>query len=112
MTAADIAVYVFLGICVLLSVISCWALVLFKDAFERMHYLSAITTISTFSLLVAVTVKEGWGQATIKTILAFVVLLLINAVVTHATARAARVRMHGNWPPTVEEHIERAKEGR
>ncbi len=110
MTPADIAVWVFLGICVVLTVISCWALVLFQDAFERLHYLSAITTISTFALLMAVVIKEGWGQATIKTILAFVVLLLINAVVTHATARAKRVRQHGDWTPRPEEHIEGAQE--
>ncbi len=112
MTAADIAVAVFLGICVVLTFISCWALVLFKDAFERLHYLSAITTISTFALLVAVVIKEGAGQATIKTILVFVLLLLVNAVLSHATARAARVRQYGNWTPTPEEHIKGGEGGK
>ncbi len=110
MTVADIAVYVCLGITVALTAISCWALLLFQDLFERLHYLSAVTTIATFTLLLAVVIKEGWGQATIKTIFTFVVLLLINAVVTHATARAARVRQHGDWTPTPEEHIDGAKE--
>jgi multisubunit Na+/H+ antiporter MnhG subunit len=55
-----------------------------------------------------VVVKEGWGQATIKTILVAMVLLLINAVLTHATARAARVRALGHWQPAPEEHIEGA----
>jgi len=105
MKAADIAVAVLLGIAVLTTMISCWALVLFRDKFQRMHYLSVVTTVSTFSLLLAVVVKEGWGQATLKTILVFFVLLLVNAVVTHATARAARVRQYGNWVPTPEEHI-------
>jgi multisubunit Na+/H+ antiporter MnhG subunit len=56
-----------------------------------------VTTISAFSILVAVVIQEGWGQATLKTIFVCLVLLLINAVVTHATARAARVRSLGHW---------------
>ena len=109
MTAADIAVAVFLGICVVLTFICCWALLLFKDLFERLHYLSAVTTISTFSLMAAVVIKEGAGQAATKSILVFFVLLLVNAVLTHATARAARVRQFGQWTPTPEENIEGAK---
>ncbi len=112
MTAADIAVDICLGVTVVVSAICCWALVLFHDAFERLHYLSTITTVSTFALLLAVVIKEGAGQAAIKVILSFVVLLLINAVVTHATARAARVRQFGQWTPTPKENIEGAKEGK
>jgi monovalent cation/proton antiporter MnhG/PhaG subunit len=108
MTKPDIAVDVFLAITVGLTAVSCWALVLFQDLFERIHYLSSVTTISTFALLMAVVIKEGWGQATIKTILVFFVLLLINAVLSHATARAARVRELGHWTPTPEENIEGA----
>ena len=112
MKVPDMASAILLGIMVTTTMISCWALVLFRNAFQRMHYLSVVTTVSTFSLLIAVVIKEGWGQATIKTVLAFIVLLLINAVVTHATARAARIRQYGDWGPTPEEHIEGAKEGR
>lgn len=112
MKPSDIAVAVLLGIMVTTAFISCCALVLFRDNFQRMHYLSVVTTISTLSLLVAVVIKEGWGQATLKTILVFVVLILVNAVVTHATARAARIREYGNWTPTPEEHIPAANGGR
>lgn len=112
MKLPDIAVAVLLAMTVLSTMISCWSLVLFKDVFQRMHYLSVVTTVSTLSLLIAVVIKEGWGQATIKTIFTFVVLLLINAVVTHATARAARVRERGQWTPTTDEHIEGTKESR
>lgn len=112
MTAADIAIAVLLSICVATTFISCWALVIFKDIFQRMHYLSVITTVSTLALLIAVVIKEGAGQAATKTILSFLILLLINAVLTHATARAARVRQYGNWTPTPDEHIEAADGGK
>lgn len=105
MSVADVAVAALLAITVATTLISCWALLLFKDLFQRMHYLSVVTTVSTFTLLVAVVIKEGWGQATVKTLLAFFVLLLINAVLTHATARAARARELGDWLPGPDEDI-------
>ncbi len=108
MSAADIAVAVCLAVCVLSALICCLGILVMKDFFERLHFMSSVTTISAFALLAAVVVKEGWGQATIKTILTFMVLLLINAVLTHVTARAKRVREHGQWQPTPKEHIEGA----
>ena len=57
------------------------------------------------ALAVAVLVQERWTQATFKTAVALVLLLLVNAVLTHATARAARIRMHGDWPPEANEHF-------
>ena len=112
MKTADVAVGVFLGISVLSTGICCCALLLFRDLFQRLHYLSVVTTISTFALLVAVVIKEGAGQASTKAVLVFLVLLLVNAVISHATARAARVREFGQWPPTPDEHIEGAEGGK
>lgn len=108
MSAADIAVAIALAVCVVSALICCLGIVVLDDFFDRLHYMATVTTVSSFSLLVAVVVKEGWGQATIKTILVAMVLLLINAVLTHATARAARVRELGHWQPAPEEHIEGA----
>lgn len=105
MTAADVAVDAFLAITVVFTAIPCWALLLFDDVFDRLHYLSVVTTVATFAMLMAVVIKEGWGQATIKTILVFFVLLLINAVLTHATARSARVREFGYWTPQPDEDL-------
>ena len=108
MSAADIAVAACLAVCVLSALICCLGIVVIKDFFERLHFMSTVTTISAFALLAAVVVKEGWGQAAIKTILTFMVLLLINAVLTHVTARAKRVREHGHWQPDPDEGIEGA----
>ena len=114
MTKADIAVNVCLSVCVGMTMICCWGLLMVHDLYERLHYLSTITMVSTFALLLAIVVKEGWGQATIKGALVFVVLLLINAVLTHATARAARVRKFGHWTVDESEDVEGAgsKRGR
>jgi monovalent cation/proton antiporter MnhG/PhaG subunit len=102
---ANIAVQASLAIMVVFTAISCCALLLFTDLFQRLHYLSLVTTVSTMALLIAVVIKEGAGQATIKAILTFIVLLLINSVLTHATARAARVREFGDWAPNAEQDV-------
>ncbi len=105
MSASTVAVEVLLAIAVVVALLCCLGMLLMKDLFERLHYMASVTTVSAFCILVAVVIEEGWGQATIKTILVFVVLLLMNAVLTHATARAARVRTLGHWTPDPGEHI-------
>ena len=105
MSAATIAVEVFLGIAVLSVWLCCIAIIVMPNFYERLHYLATVTTISAFSILVAVVIEEGWGQATVKTTFTCVVLLLINAIVTHATARAARVRTLGHWSSDPHEQV-------
>lgn len=105
MSAGGMAVIVLLSICVLVTLLCCVALITFKDVFDRMHYLAPVTSIAMPALLAAVVVQEGWGQATLKTILVLFLLLLINAVLTHATARAARIRQFGHWLPQETERI-------
>ena len=105
MSAANLTVEALLIICVATTIVCCFALVILTDFYERLHYMSTVTTIGTAALLVAVVITEGWGQATVKTIFVFLLLLLINAVLTHATARAARVREFGHWTPKPEEEI-------
>ncbi len=100
-----IAIWICLGLCVLTTVLCCLALIVVKDVFNRMHYLAPVTSIGVLALLAAVAIQEGWGQATLKTVLIVFILFLVNAVLTHATARAARVRQYGDWVPQAEEHI-------
>jgi len=96
---------VLLTLCVATGAICCIALVIVKDVFNRMHYLAPITSVAVLALLVAVVVQEGWGQAALKSILIVFILFLVNAVLTHATARAARIRQFGHWLPKPEENI-------
>jgi len=105
MSAGDVAVAVLLVLSLAVAVFSCIGLTFVKGFFNRLHYLAPVTTVSTTLLLAAVVVKYGWGQATIKTLLVWGVLLLINSVLTHATARAARVRELGHWTPDPQENI-------
>jgi monovalent cation/proton antiporter MnhG/PhaG subunit len=105
MSVATVVVEIFLAIAVLSAWMCCFGIVVVPNFYERLHYLATVTTISAFSVFLAVVIEEGWGQATVKTVLTCLLLLLINAVVTHATARAARVRTLGYWSSDPHEQI-------
>jgi monovalent cation/proton antiporter MnhG/PhaG subunit len=99
-------VEVLLLVAVIITWICSLGTALMQDLFERLHYMATVSTISAFAILAAVIVEAGWGQAALKMMFIAIVLLLMNAVLTHATARAARVREHGRWQPLPREHIE------
>jgi monovalent cation/proton antiporter MnhG/PhaG subunit len=105
MNAHQLAIEVLLWIAVVSIAVSVLGMLLMKDFFEKLHYMGTVAAISAGCILAAVCLQEGWGQAAIKTILVFAIGLLMNAVLTHATARAARVRNLGHWTPNPDEQI-------
>ncbi|HLK33538.1 MAG TPA: monovalent cation/H(+) antiporter subunit G [Terriglobales bacterium] len=105
MSAATLAVEVLVWVAVITCLVCCLGLVVMKDFFERLHYMATVSTVATVALLAAVVIEQGWGQAAIKMSLIVIVLLVMNAVLTHATARAARVRNLGHWQPAEGEKI-------
>ena len=68
-----------------------------RSAYDRLHYTAPATALGPLAIAAAIVVRESFNQAGIKAVLVAVVLLLTNPVLTHATARAARVREHGQW---------------
>lgn len=107
MSAATLAVEVLVWIAVATCLICCLGIAVMRNAFERLHYMAPVSTIAALSLLVAVVVVHGWGQATIKMSLIFILLFLMNPVLAHVTTRAARVRGTGRWEPEEKEKIAR-----
>jgi len=94
---------VLLGIGVASALLSSIALLVMKDLYERMHYLSPPATITIICFTAAVLVDKHFSQAGIKAIIIMVVLLFMNAILTHATARAARTRQFKRWITDVTE---------
>ncbi|MFL5813719.1 MAG: cation:proton antiporter [Bdellovibrionia bacterium] len=81
-----------LGIAVLVSWLSCLAIVLMKDTYERLNYSSAITAVSVPLVALAIWFRTSDPQIRIKILLITVILFFTNAVLTHATAKAHRIR--------------------
>ena len=97
MSTTQILIDVLLAIGVISILISSIAMLVMKDLYERLHYLSPPATISVICFTAAVVIDKHLSQAGIKALLIMFVLLVMNAVLTHATARAARIRQFGRW---------------
>jgi monovalent cation/proton antiporter MnhG/PhaG subunit len=76
-----------------------------RDAYDRLHYTAPATTLGPLAIAAAIVVQESFSQAGVKAILVALALLVTNPVLTHATARAARVRRHGEWLVREDEEV-------
>lgn len=93
-----------------LVVLVCWVGALgawrMREPTQALHYLSLPSTLASVLLAEAVFVETGWSPAAAKSVLICVILIVTNSVVTHATARAIRVRKLGNWEPRKEDGVD------
>jgi multicomponent Na+:H+ antiporter subunit G len=80
---------------------SCVGVLVMRDAYDRLHFTAPATTIAPLAIAAAIVLEERLSAAGIKALLVALALLVTNPVLTHATARAARIRQFGEW--TVQE---------
>ena len=106
MSVHAIAIDALLGV----AVLACWLGVIgmlrMHHATQALHYLALPATIGMAATTIAVFLKSGFGAAGLKTLLIALVLLGVNSVVTHASARAFRTRALGHWEPLDGDEIE------
>lgn len=97
-------------------VVSCWlgciGMLRMRDPNQALHYLSFPTGVAAVLLPFAFLCVSGWSLATLKAALIALLLLASNSVVTHASARAFRVRELGHWEPEDGDKIEFVQEKR
>jgi monovalent cation/proton antiporter MnhG/PhaG subunit len=84
---------------------SCIGVLVMRDAYDRLHYTAPATTIAPLAIAAAIVVEERLSAAGIKALLVALALLVTNPVLTHATARAARIRQLGGWTLQEGEHV-------
>jgi multisubunit Na+/H+ antiporter MnhG subunit len=97
-SVVDVVVALLVGIAVLVAVLSCLGVLLASDAYDGLHYTAPASVLSPVLIAIAVVIEEGIGsQAGIKSILVALLLIVLNTVLVHATARAARIRKRGRW---------------
>ena len=90
MTARDLIVDVLLAFGVSAEIICCIGVLVMRNAFDRLHYSSAATTVGPLLIGAAVLVRESVSAGGLETIATISLLFLLNPVVLIATARAAR----------------------
>jgi multisubunit Na+/H+ antiporter MnhG subunit len=93
-----------------ITVVSSWVGVIgmlrMREPMQALHYLGLPASVGVIALTGAVLSETGLSATTLKTALIAVVLLGINSVVAHATARAFRTRELGHWEPRDGDPIE------
>jgi multisubunit Na+/H+ antiporter MnhG subunit len=95
----EVVVWVLVAVAFLASAVSVLGVLLtHRNAYDGMHFTGPAATIAPGAIAVAVLIDFGLlSQAGLKALLVCILLLLLNAVVVHATARALRIREHGRW---------------
>lgn len=106
MSAGAIAVWILLVIGMAAFLLSAVGLLVSKDLYDRIQFTYPAGTIGVAAIVAAVVVQKSISQAGIKAILIGLVLFWGNGALSHATARAARVRRLGSWKPADKEQVE------
>jgi len=81
------------------ELVCCVGVLVMRNLYDKLHYTAPATTIGALAIAAAIVVEESFTQAGVKAILVLLIMLVTNPVLTHATARAARVRELGRWQP-------------
>jgi monovalent cation/proton antiporter MnhG/PhaG subunit len=106
MTARELAIDALVVAGVAGELLCCVGVVAVPNAFARLHYAMAATTVPPFLIAAAVVVEEGWTQPGINALLIAAALFLANPVLATATARAGRARRFGRVEARPEERRE------
>ncbi len=105
MTVRHVAEYVLLVLGVGILALSAIGVLAMHSVYDRLHYVST-GSFGAALVCVAVTVRESFSLIGNKTLLIAFFLLISGPVLTHATARAARVRERGQWKVREGERVE------
>jgi multisubunit Na+/H+ antiporter MnhG subunit len=94
-----ISVTILLALAVATEVICVVGILCSATVYDRIHFSGATTTVAPFLVLAAVVVEQGIFNPTWNAVFDAVALFVLNSVLSHATARVARSRQHGDVEP-------------
>jgi monovalent cation/proton antiporter MnhG/PhaG subunit len=97
--AREIISDVLLGLAVVIVLSASLGVLLMRDAYQRLHFVTPATLVAPILVALAVLVQMGLSENTGETCLALVFLIIAGPYLSHATMRALRVRERGDWRP-------------
>jgi monovalent cation/proton antiporter MnhG/PhaG subunit len=100
---SDLSVDLLLGLGLAAQAICCIGLVVMRDAYDRLHYAAAGSTVGPLLILAAVLVRQHLSAAGLEAIAAVVILVAAAPVLVTVTARAARSEYRGQVEPSAAE---------
>ncbi|MGH3124414.1 MAG: monovalent cation/H(+) antiporter subunit G [Streptosporangiaceae bacterium] len=99
MSAPGIIADILLGLAAVLVLASSVGILVMRDAYQKLHYVTPVAVIAPVIVGLAVLVRSGWSENSLETWLALVFVLIGGPFLTHATIRTARIREKGDWRP-------------
>jgi multisubunit Na+/H+ antiporter MnhG subunit len=98
-TAHGIVADVLLGLAVVVVLASSAGILVMRDAYQRLHYVTPIAVVAPVIVALAVLVQSGWTENSGQTWLGLLFMVAGGPFLAHATIRAARIRETGDWRP-------------
>lgn len=77
------------------ELLCCIGVLAMRNVFDRLHYVSASTTVGPALIAAAVVVKHALDATGIKALMVLAFLVVTGPVITHAVGRAARLEDFG-----------------
>ncbi|HEX5189970.1 MAG TPA: monovalent cation/H(+) antiporter subunit G [Streptosporangiaceae bacterium] len=97
MTARTIVADVLLGAAVLVVLGASAGILLMRDVYQKVHYVTLAGLIAPVIVGVAILIQSGWSVNSMQTWLAIALMVIATPFLSHATIRAARIRQAGDW---------------
>ena len=97
--ARDVFADVLLGLAVAVVLGASLGVLLMRDAYQKLHFVTPAALVAPALVALAVLVQAGLVENSGETCLALVVMVIAGPFLSHATMRAIRVRERGDWRP-------------
>ena len=97
MTARAIVADILLGLAALVVLGSSVGILVMRDVYQKMHYVTPAAVVAPVLVGLAVLVQSGWSASTAQTWLVLAFIVAGAPFLSHATIRAARIRETGDW---------------
>jgi multisubunit Na+/H+ antiporter MnhG subunit len=95
----EILADVLLGLAVVIVLASSIGILVMRDAYQKLHYVTPAALIAPLVVGLAILAQSGLTENTAETWLALLFIVIAGPFLTHATIRAARIREKGDWRP-------------
>ena len=96
-SAKDWLIVALMVLAVAIQFVSCVGVLAMPHLFDRLHYLGPASSVAPALVAGAIVARESLDHQGIFAVLAASFLLVFGPVLSHATARAARIRRSGDW---------------
>jgi multisubunit Na+/H+ antiporter MnhG subunit len=95
----EILADVLLGLAVAIVLASVIGILVMRDAYQKLHYVTPAALVAPLIVGLAVLAQSGLTENTVQTWLALLLIMIVSPFLSHATIRAARIREKGDWRP-------------